>query len=141
GDYSMAGRAYDPRLMFAWVNAKLAVMGARQLAGELSIVSRQAAQANGRPFDAEADERRRRDIADGLCGQREPAIRLRHIAHLGVSTLRFAFSLNGLAAPAAVITRHPGTGGGGLAGAVQGGVGYLRGGRATEKRAGVRPGR
>ncbi len=66
GDYGMAGRAYDPRLMFAWVNAKLAVMGAQQLAGELSIVSRQAAQANGRPFDAEADERRRRETEEQI---------------------------------------------------------------------------
>ncbi|MGO9504330.1 MAG: acyl-CoA carboxylase subunit beta [Streptosporangiaceae bacterium] len=62
GNYGMAGRAYDPRLMFAWVNAKLAVMGAQQLAGVLSIVGQQAAQANARPFDIEADERRRREI-------------------------------------------------------------------------------
>jgi hypothetical protein len=30
GNYGMSGRAYDPRLMFAWVNARLAVMGAQQ---------------------------------------------------------------------------------------------------------------
>jgi acetyl-CoA carboxylase carboxyltransferase component len=62
GNYGMAGRAYDPRLMFAWVNARLAVMGAQQLAGVLSIVGRQAADAAGRDFDVEADERRRLDI-------------------------------------------------------------------------------
>ena len=33
GNYGMSGRAYDPRLMFAWPGAKLAVMGAAQLAG------------------------------------------------------------------------------------------------------------
>ncbi len=33
GNYGMSGRAYKPRLMFAWANAKLAVMGAQQLAG------------------------------------------------------------------------------------------------------------
>jgi hypothetical protein len=74
---------------------------------------------------------RGRDIADGLCAQREPAIRLRHIAHLGVSTLRFAFSLNGLAAPAAVITRHPGTGGLVSAGTVKVALDYLGGCRNT----------
>ncbi len=47
GNYGMSGRAYDPRFMFAWPNAKLAVMGAQQLAGVLSIVGRQAAQAAG----------------------------------------------------------------------------------------------
>jgi acetyl-CoA carboxylase carboxyltransferase component len=53
----MSGRAYDPRFMFAWPNAKLAVMGAQQLAGVLSIVGRQSAEAAGREFDEEADER------------------------------------------------------------------------------------
>ena len=56
GTYGMSGRAYDPRLIFAWANAKLAVMGAQQLAGVLSIVGRQAAEAAGRDFDVEADE-------------------------------------------------------------------------------------
>jgi acetyl-CoA carboxylase carboxyltransferase component len=62
GNYGMSGRAYDPRLMFSWANAKLAVMGAQQLAGVLSIVGRASAQATGREFDAEADEQRRRGI-------------------------------------------------------------------------------
>jgi len=62
GNYGMSGRAYDPRLMFAWVNAKLAVMGAQQLAGVLSIVDRRAADAAGREFDEAADETRRREI-------------------------------------------------------------------------------
>jgi acyl-CoA carboxylase subunit beta len=58
GNYGMAGRAFDPRLAFAWPGAKLAVMGAAQLAGVLSIVGRASAQATGRPFDAEADAAR-----------------------------------------------------------------------------------
>jgi acyl-CoA carboxylase subunit beta len=62
GNYGMSGRAYDPRFMFAWPNAKLAVMGAQQLAGVLSIVGRQAAESSGRPFDEEADEKRRQAI-------------------------------------------------------------------------------
>jgi acetyl-CoA carboxylase carboxyltransferase component len=62
GNYGMSGRAYDPRFMFAWPNAKLAVMGAQQLAGVLSIVGRQAAAAAGREFDAGADEVRRTQI-------------------------------------------------------------------------------
>ncbi|MFD0439917.1 acyl-CoA carboxylase subunit beta [Streptomyces chartreusis] len=62
GNYGMSGRAYDPRLMFSWANAKLAVMGAQQLAGVLSIVGRASAEASGRVFDAEADARRRQEI-------------------------------------------------------------------------------
>jgi acetyl-CoA carboxylase carboxyltransferase component len=58
GNYGMSGRAYDPRLMFAWPGAKLAVMGAAQLAGVMSIVGRASAASQGKPFDEEADRRR-----------------------------------------------------------------------------------
>jgi len=55
GNYGMCGRAFDPRFLFAWPSARSAVMGSRQLAGVLSIVSRAAAEAAGRPFDEDAD--------------------------------------------------------------------------------------
>lgn len=58
GNYGMSGRAYDPRLMFAWPGAKLAVMGAAQLAGVMSIVGRASAASQGREFDEDADRRR-----------------------------------------------------------------------------------
>jgi acyl-CoA carboxylase subunit beta len=66
GNYGMSGRAYDPRLLLAWPGSKLAVMGAPQLAGVLSIVGRAAAQASGRPFDEEADAVRRQFIEDQI---------------------------------------------------------------------------
>jgi acetyl-CoA carboxylase carboxyltransferase component len=59
GNYGMSGRSYDPRLLFTWPNAKTAIMGPEQLAGVMSIVARQAAESAGRPFDEEADTRRR----------------------------------------------------------------------------------
>ncbi|MFI9012255.1 acyl-CoA carboxylase subunit beta [Actinosynnema sp. NPDC053489] len=55
GNYGMCGRAYDPRFLFTWPNAKSAVMGPKQLAGVLSIVGRQAAAAKGLPYDEEHD--------------------------------------------------------------------------------------
>ena len=60
GNYAMAGRAYDPRFVFTWPNHRIAVMGPKQLAGVLSIVRRNAAEAAGRPFDEDADEELRR---------------------------------------------------------------------------------
>lgn len=66
GNYGMSGRAYDPRFMFAWANAKLAVMGAQQLAGVLSIVARQGAEAAERDFDLEADATRTRTIEEQI---------------------------------------------------------------------------
>jgi acetyl-CoA carboxylase carboxyltransferase component len=55
GNYGMNGRAYDPRFLFTWPNAKSAVMGPQQLAGVLSIVARAAAEAKGKEYDDEAD--------------------------------------------------------------------------------------
>ena len=62
GNYGMSGRAYDPRLMFAWPGSKLAVMGAAQLAGVMSIVGRASAASQGKEFDSEADATRTRAI-------------------------------------------------------------------------------
>jgi acetyl-CoA carboxylase carboxyltransferase component len=66
GNYGMSGRAYDPRFMFSWVNAKLAVMGAAQLAGVLSIVAKTAAAAAGREFDVDADATRTAAIEEQI---------------------------------------------------------------------------
>ncbi len=55
GNYGMCGRAYDPRFLFSWPNARSAVMGPAQLAGVLSIVARQSAASKGVAFDEEAD--------------------------------------------------------------------------------------
>ncbi len=62
GNYGMSGRAYGPRLLFSWVGARSAVMGAAQLAGVLSIVAKDSAERSGRPFDAEADELQRQAV-------------------------------------------------------------------------------
>ncbi len=59
GHYGMSGRAYDPRFMFSWPNAKSAVMGPAQLAGVISIVARQAAESKGQPYDEEKDAQTR----------------------------------------------------------------------------------
>ncbi|MFC0042584.1 acyl-CoA carboxylase subunit beta [Actinomadura rayongensis] len=55
GNYGMCGRAYDPRFLFTWPSAKSAVMGPQQLAGVLSIVARQAAEARGQVYDEDQD--------------------------------------------------------------------------------------
>ncbi|HZZ97132.1 MAG TPA: carboxyl transferase domain-containing protein [Jatrophihabitantaceae bacterium] len=59
GNYGMCGRAYAPRFLFTWPNAKSAVMGPAQLAGVLSIVARQAAEARGQEYDEAADTQMR----------------------------------------------------------------------------------
>ncbi|MEL6180211.1 MAG: carboxyl transferase domain-containing protein, partial [Myxococcota bacterium] len=51
GNYAMSGRAYRPRFLFTWPNHRIAVMGAKQLAGVLEIIKRDAAAKKGVPVD------------------------------------------------------------------------------------------
>ncbi|KAK4053538.1 hypothetical protein OIV83_001706 [Microbotryomycetes sp. JL201] len=46
GNYGMAGRAYDPRFLFAWPNAKVSVMGGDQLQAVMSQVSSDSAKTS-----------------------------------------------------------------------------------------------
>ncbi|PNU03831.1 carboxyl transferase domain-containing protein [Novosphingobium guangzhouense] len=52
GNYGMCGRAYDPRFLFTWPNARISVMGGEQAASVLATVHRDAATWS--PEDAEA---------------------------------------------------------------------------------------
>lgn len=58
GNYGMSGRSYDPRFVFGYPTHKVAVMGPKQLAGVMSIISRSAAESRGIAFDEEADAER-----------------------------------------------------------------------------------
>ena len=40
GNYGMSGRAYDPRFIFTWPNHRIAVMGPKQLAGVMNIITK-----------------------------------------------------------------------------------------------------
>ena len=52
GNYGMCGRAYGPRFLFTWPNARISVMGGEQAASVLATVHRDAAKWT--PEDAEA---------------------------------------------------------------------------------------
>jgi acetyl-CoA carboxylase carboxyltransferase component len=47
GNYAMGGRAYNPRFLFMWPNARISVMGARQAAGVLKTLKKDQAQIKG----------------------------------------------------------------------------------------------
>jgi 3-methylcrotonyl-CoA carboxylase beta subunit len=53
GNYGMCGRAYDPRFLFMWPNARISVMGGEQAAGVLAQVRRDGMTAQGREWSAE----------------------------------------------------------------------------------------
>jgi 3-methylcrotonyl-CoA carboxylase beta subunit/propionyl-CoA carboxylase len=50
GNYGMCGRAYEPRLLWMWPNARISVMGGEQAAGVLTTVKRDQLAREGRPF-------------------------------------------------------------------------------------------
>ncbi|MDH5295017.1 MAG: acyl-CoA carboxylase subunit beta, partial [Acidimicrobiia bacterium] len=50
--------SYDPRFVVGWPGHKVAVMGPKQLAGVMSIISKAAAESRGIDFDEEADAQR-----------------------------------------------------------------------------------
>lgn len=73
GHYGMCGRAYDPRFLFAWPSAKSAVMGAAQLAGVISLVSRAATEARGGTVDEAADAAMKQMIEAQIEAESVPA--------------------------------------------------------------------
>jgi len=54
GNYGMCGRAYDPQFVFAWPNARVAVMGGEQAAMVMRIVTEEKTARAGKPADARA---------------------------------------------------------------------------------------
>ena len=56
GNYAMCGKAYDPRLIFAWPSAELAVMGGTQAAKVLAQIEASSLKAKGEVID-EAKEK------------------------------------------------------------------------------------
>jgi 3-methylcrotonyl-CoA carboxylase beta subunit/propionyl-CoA carboxylase len=56
GNYGMCGRAYDPRLLWMWPNARISVMGGEQAAGVLTAVKREQLAREGKSFSAEEEQ-------------------------------------------------------------------------------------
>jgi 3-methylcrotonyl-CoA carboxylase beta subunit len=56
GNYAMCGRAYDPRLLWTWPNARTSVMGAEQAAGVLVTVKRDQLAREGKSLTGEQEE-------------------------------------------------------------------------------------
>ncbi len=56
GNYGMCGRAYSPRFLFMWPNARVSVMGGEQAASVLATVKRDNIEADGGQWPAEEEE-------------------------------------------------------------------------------------
>ncbi len=56
GNYGMCGRAYSPRLLFMWPNARISVMGGEQAASVLATIQRDRREAKGESWSAAQEE-------------------------------------------------------------------------------------
>jgi 3-methylcrotonyl-CoA carboxylase beta subunit len=64
GNYGMCGRAYGPRFLFMWPNARISVMGGEQAASVLATVRRDNIEAEGGTWSAEEEEAFKAPIRD-----------------------------------------------------------------------------
>ncbi len=64
GNYAMCGKAYDPRFIYAWPNAKIAVMGGEQAAKTLLQIQVASLKAKGEIIDPEVEKQMLKDITD-----------------------------------------------------------------------------
>ena len=62
GNYGMCGRAYEPRFLFAWPNARTAVMGGEQAAQTMRTVTEAGLKRRGLPIDHKALDRQTEQI-------------------------------------------------------------------------------
>ena len=72
GNYGMCGRAYDPRFLWMWPNARISVMGGEQAAGVLATVRREGLERRGETWPEEEEAGFKAAIAEQFETQGHP---------------------------------------------------------------------
>jgi 3-methylcrotonyl-CoA carboxylase beta subunit len=72
GNYGMCGRAYDPRFLFMWPNARISVMGGEQAAGVLAQVKRDQKERVGEQWSTQQESEFKQPIVDKYEQQGHP---------------------------------------------------------------------
>ena len=72
GNYGMCGRAYSPRFLWMWPNARISVMGGEQAASVLATVRRDGIEARGGQWSAEEEDAFKAPIRDQYEAQGHP---------------------------------------------------------------------
>jgi 3-methylcrotonyl-CoA carboxylase beta subunit len=72
GNYGMCGRAFGPRFVWMWPNARIAVMGGEQAAGVLARVRRTAVEARGGTFSEKEATALKAPVLDQFGVQSDP---------------------------------------------------------------------
>jgi acetyl-CoA carboxylase carboxyltransferase component len=109
GNYGMCGRAYEPRLLWMWPNARISVMGGEQAAGVLTTVKRDQLARDGQTLSAEEEQAIRQPILDKYDTEGSPYYSTARLWDDGIvdpAETRQALAL-GLAAAANAPIREP----------------------------------
>ena len=72
GNYGMCGRAYSPRFLWMWPNARVSVMGGAQAASVLATVRRDGIEARGGSWSKEEEEAFKQPILEQYDGHGHP---------------------------------------------------------------------
>jgi len=72
GNYGMCGRAYEPRFLWMWPNARISVMGGEQAASVLATVRRESIESRGGKWSAEEEGAFRAPILEQYEAQGSP---------------------------------------------------------------------
>jgi 3-methylcrotonyl-CoA carboxylase beta subunit len=72
GNYAMCGRAYSPRFLWTWPNARISVMGGEQAANVLATVRRDGLEARGEEWSTADEEAFKTPIRDQYEHQGHP---------------------------------------------------------------------
>ncbi|GAA4096817.1 carboxyl transferase domain-containing protein [Zhongshania borealis] len=72
GNYGMCGRAYDPRFLFMWPNARISVMGGEQAAGVMAQIKRDQYERENKEWPAEEEKAFKQPILDTYEQQGHP---------------------------------------------------------------------
>jgi len=72
GNYGMCGRAYAPRFLFMWPNARISVMGGEQAASVLATVKQAQLQSAGKKMTAEEERAFKQPILDNYDREGSP---------------------------------------------------------------------
>jgi len=106
GNYAMCGKAFDPRLVFAWPNSRCAVMGADQATGTLLDVTIKSLERQGHAVDAQELA----ELRERVKGDYDRAMDARHAAAHGWvdKLIDPALTRETLVTALELVTRHTG---------------------------------
>ena len=109
GNYGMCGRAYSPRFLFTWPNARISVMGGEQAASVLATVKRDGMEARGEAWSPEEEESFKSPIRDQYDVEGHPYFATARLWDDGIIAPQDSRRVLGLALSATLNTPVPDT--------------------------------